>query len=173
MDYNQFLKAFHTLLWLEGGYVYDYHDRGGETKFGVTERVFERYKKEMGMPWNHGIEDISLYEAQLIYQDWYFRAPKFDKLPSEFSYFCFIGGVNIGTFPMTVLLQNTLDVKPDGVIGPITEAAAKRKCTVENLMILARELRDYYQRLSQFPRYGRGWLKRIDYTLYRIGKDVE
>ena len=71
MNIEQFLNE---LIQREGGYVNDPTDRGGATKYGITEAVARAngYKGHM--------KDLPLDTAKAIYKKQYWTSPRFDQV---------------------------------------------------------------------------------------------
>lgn len=107
----------------EGGYVDHPADRGGPTKFGITEAVARAggYHGQM--------QDLPESTARRIYTDRYFRAPGFD-LVASYSTLLAVEltdtGVNMGPKTAIKFLQRCLnafnndpesDIVVDGIIG--------------------------------------------------------
>lgn len=129
-DLEAELKA---LIKREGGYVDHPSDKGGPTKFGITEAVARRYGYKGAM--QHLPEDT----ARAIYRKQYWEEPRFfevaavaQRLAAEL----FDTGVNMGPRVQIVWLQRWLnglnrrgrdyaDITADGVIGPATMGALK------------------------------------------------
>ena len=150
-----FLTAFEKLLKHEGGFSNHKDDRGGATRYGVTEVV----AREAGY---HGdMRELPLDLAQRIYKDRYWDAVQAESLPPDVRYIVFDGAVNSGVVQSAKWLQRACGVKDDGVIGPQTIRAAnalhpeglKRKMLAQRLRFMAT--------LANWPAFGRGWANRI------------
>lgn len=114
-----FQKAIPKLLVLEGGYVNNLADKGGETKFGITKRTYPHLD----------IANLKIEEAIEIYKRdfWIFD----DVSSQEIADKLFDIVVNVGIRAGTALLQRSLRyvgqrVKVDGMLGPRTLAATNR-----------------------------------------------
>lgn len=119
------------LLKVEGGYVNDPNDRGGETNWGVTIAV----ARENG--YTGPMRDMTREQALDIYRKQYFFRPNFDKvmtLSSAVAAELFDTGVNMGPAVAARFLQRSLnalnnqarhfpDLKIDGQIGNATLSA--------------------------------------------------
>lgn len=107
----------------EGGYVNDPADRGGATKYGITQAV-ARANGYMG-----DMRDLPLDTAREIYKREYAVKPGFADFPSQVAAELFDTGVNMGTAKATEFLQravNALDgagIAVDGKMGPATRGA--------------------------------------------------
>ena len=131
MNIEQYLDE---LIKREGGYVNNPADRGGATKFGITEAVARAsgYKGNM--------KDLPLEVAKAIYRKNYWTAPRFDQVnivSSAVAEELLDTGVNCGTGFAKPLLQRALnllnnngkagwpDLSVDGIYGPATLNALK------------------------------------------------
>ncbi|MGB9879036.1 MAG: glycosyl hydrolase 108 family protein [Candidatus Pelagibacter ubique] len=124
------------ILEVEGGYVNDPRDPGGETKFGICKRSYP----------NIDIKNLSIEKAMEIYKNNYWdKLPK--KLPFSVAFVIFDTAVHIGNDTAVALMKN---VKYDPVEDRI-------KFTMKYLSL--RE--EYYTKLKNFDYFGRGWIRRI------------
>ncbi|MCM1961341.1 glycosyl hydrolase 108 family protein [Acinetobacter pittii] len=131
-------KYLDELIKREGGYVNNPADRGGATKYGITEAVSRAngYKGNM--------KDLPIDVAKAIYRKQYWIEPRFDQVNSISSAVAeelLDTGVNCGTSFAKPLLQRALnllnnqgkagynDLKVDGVYGPATLNALKTYLT--------------------------------------------
>lgn len=150
-----FSTAFEKLLKHEGGFSNHKDDRGGSTRYGVTEAV----AREAG--YRGDMRELPLDLAQRIYKDRYWDAVQAESLPPDVRYIVFDGAVNSGVIQAARWLQRASGVKDDGIIGPQTIRASnamhpdalKRK-------ILAQRLR-FMATLANWPAFSRGWANRI------------
>jgi lysozyme family protein len=136
----------------EGGYVDHPADRGGATRWGITEAVARR------QGYTGDMRALPRSDAAAIYKRLYWFSPRFDavaerapKLAAEM----FDTGINMGTGTSTGFLQRALnalnregrdypDLKLDRAIGPATLAAldaflAKRGKAAEAVLLKAVE----------------------------------
>ncbi len=146
-----FDKAFEVIIGAEGGYVNDPQDPGGETKFGISKRSYPALD----------IANLTLDEAKNIYRTEYWVSAQCDKMPWPLSLFVFDCAVNQGVVVAEKLLQKSLDVAQDGIIGKRTLAAIGRADQAElgSLFLADRALR--YVGTRNFDVYGRGWFRRL------------
>jgi lysozyme family protein len=145
-------RLIDELIDREGGYVNHPADRGGPTRFGITEAVARAHG------YTGVMTSLPREEAAAIYRRLYWLRPKFDavaerspKLAAEL----FDTGANMGPAVATTFLQRALtalnrngqdypDLVPDGRVGPATLAAldsffAKRGSTGETVLLRAIE----------------------------------
>ncbi|CAM0702590.1 TPA: glycoside hydrolase family 108 protein [Acinetobacter baumannii] len=131
MNIEQYLEE---LIKREGGYVNNPADRGGATKYGITQAV----ARENG--WNGNMKDLPLEFAKSIYKKQYWLEPRFDQvnaLSPSVAEELLDTGVNCGPNFAKPLLQRALnllnnqgkagwpDLKVDGVYGSATLGALK------------------------------------------------
>jgi lysozyme family protein len=83
---SYFDAAFGMIVGVEGGYVNDPQDPGGETKYGISKR---RYP-------NEDIANLTLERAKFLYQRDYWAANGCDKLPWTEAFLVFDSAVNGG-----------------------------------------------------------------------------
>ena len=119
------------LIEREGGYVNHPADRGGPTRFGITEAVARAHGYRGAM------SALPQEEAEAIYLRLYWTRPKFNEVAKRSSRIAaelFDTGANMGPAVAATFLQRALtalnrngsdyrDLVPDGRIGPITLAA--------------------------------------------------
>ena len=106
--------AIEFVLNMEGGYTLDPKDPGGETKYGISKKAYPLLD----------IKNLTVEAAKEIYKRDYWQECHCDELPSAFAISVFDTAVNQGTGKAKRLLQITLDVDVDGIIGNKTIAAA-------------------------------------------------
>lgn len=131
MNIEQYLDE---LIKREGGYVNNPSDRGGATKYGITEAVAR------ANGFNGNMKDLPLDVAKAIYRKNYWTAPRFDQvnvISSLVAEELLDTGVNCGTGFTKPLLQRALnllnnqgkagfpDLVIDGVYGSTTLGALK------------------------------------------------
>ncbi|WP_288501712.1 glycosyl hydrolase 108 family protein [uncultured Acinetobacter sp.] len=127
-------KYIDDLIKREGGYVNNPNDRGGATKFGITEAV----ARTNGFKGN--MKDLPLETAKAIYHKNYWSSPRFDQvntLSPSIAEELLDTGVNCGVAFAKPLLQRALnllnnqgkggwpDLAVDGTYGSATLGALK------------------------------------------------
>lgn len=117
----------------EGGYVNDPADPGGATNHGVTLGTLRRLGLDLtgdGRVTEADVRRLSRAEAERIFVEHFFRRPRIADLPEVLQASVFDMYVNAGANAVKVLqrLLNEMggDLVVDGVIGPMTVAAAHR-----------------------------------------------
>lgn len=157
------------LLRLEGGYVDDPEDPGGETNMGITMRTFRQCSHALlGIePTSENLKGLTGAQAGIVYRSHFwnpmqgnaFALQELANLVCDFY-------VNAGTHA-TSLLQMVLNgmgahVVVDGILGvaSVQALAALDSVSVYKQYRLGR-IR-YYERLGEkYPAFLKGWLNRV------------
>ena len=162
MAQENYEKCLETILHHEGGYVNHPKDPGGETNLGVTKRVYEEWGGEKDM------KDLTVDDVAPIYKKNYWDRVKGDDLPSGLDLCVFDFGVNAGTGRAAKYLQNMIGTTADGAIGPATLRAVANYVESEGIETAVRNYQEvrqsYYEQLSTFDTFGRGWTRRVNET---------
>ena len=115
----------------EGGFVDDPDDPGGATNFGVTIGTMRRLGIDLnryGHVDSRDVRALTAAQAVDIYVQHYFVTPRIAQLPQVLHASVFDMYVNAGSNAIKVLqrllTQMGFACRPDGVIGPVTIAAA-------------------------------------------------
>ena len=154
-NYDKCLKA---ILHHEGGYVNHPKDPGGETNLGVTKRVYEEHGGTKDM------KDLTVEDVAPIYIKGYWDKMKGDDLPGGLDLCVFDFGVNAGPGRSAKYLQKMIGTVADGGIGPNTLKAVEAYVSehgIEKSIDNFQEARQkYYEGLSTFSTFGKGWTRR-------------
>ena len=126
-------KSLEVILHHEGGYVNHPKDPGGETNMGVTKRVYEDFGGTKDM------KDLTHEDVEPIYKKNYWDRAKF--------------------------IQRLVNTTVDGGIGPNTLGKIKEyvdhyglEQTISSYALMRQ---NYYESLSTFDTFGRGWTRRV------------
>jgi len=162
MAQENWQECLETILHHEGGYVNHPKDPGGETNLGVTKRVYEEFGGTKDM------RDLTVEDVEPIYKKNYWDRIKADELPSGLDLAVFDWAVNSGTGRAAKKLQSMIGTVADGGIGPNTLRTLNDyidehglETTIENY---AEVRQDFYESLSTFETFGRGWTRRNEET---------
>lgn len=147
---NNFQTAIDILFKLEGGYVNDADDPGGETKYGISKKSFP----------DVDIPHLTYTDAQAIYLKWFWTPLKCDQLIWPLSCYVFDMGVNSGNAQAIKTLQKTLGITVDGIIGQQTISSAN-KASDETIALFLANRQKFYEDLPQYSKFGQGWTKRL------------
>lgn len=113
------------VLGREGGYVNHPADSGGPTNYGVTQRTYTDWLSSRGRAWRD-VRGLTIAEARQIYRDMYWTPARCDDLHPHVRDIHFDAAINHGVRRAALLLQESVAVNRDGIIGPVTLAAARR-----------------------------------------------
>lgn len=110
---SNFEKCFEKLILIEGGYVNDSYDSGGETKYGITKNT-ARKNGYMG-----SMKDLPLSVAKDVYKKNYWDINKLDEINNEnIQEEIFDTGVNCGTSTAIKFIQKAFNILSPG--SPLT-----------------------------------------------------
>lgn len=164
MAKDNFNRCLEIILHHEGGYVNHPKDPGGRTNLGVTQRVYEEW---IGHPVSEAImKGLTVDHVRALYKAKYWAVVKADELPAGLDLCVFDFGVNAGPGRAVRYLQRMVGAVEDGQIGPRTISLVQQYIrgvgAVEAVQRYQDARRGYYRKLSTFPTFGRGWLRRVD-----------
>lgn len=145
-------SAFDLLMNIEGGYVDDPNDKGGKTKYGISQKSYPFID----------IASLTIDKAKEIYKRDYWDRCKCDFLPDALSVAVFDFAVNSGVKTSIKILQQALGVKADGIIGNQTIGAANRLPLRKVLDDFMWRRLLYLIKLKDFKYFGGGWTNRVD-----------
>jgi len=155
-------KCLETILHHEGGYVNHPKDPGGETNLGVTKRVYEEHGGTKDM------KDLLVEDVAPIYKKGYWDKMKGDDLPGGLDLCVFDFGVNAGPGRAAKFLQQMIGTTVDGGIGPNTlakvEEYVRENGETESVEKYQSMRQKYYEQLSTFATFGKGWTRRVEET---------
>jgi len=144
----------------EGGFADHPQDPGGATMMGITRATLSDWR---GYQVSEAeVRALTRAEAEAIYRARYWGPLRCDELPRGVDLMVFDFGVNAGPARSARLLQTALGVAADGIIGPVTLAAARHADVPALLERMARAREAYYRSLETFPTFGKGWLRRTE-----------
>lgn len=148
MNFEQAVE--HILKW-EAGYVDDPDDKGGETNFGISKRSYPKLD----------IKNLDKDDAKEIYERDYWIPCSCDKLPGPIALLVFDTAVNMGKNRAIEILQESVGVNTDGIIGPNTLKSVQ-SIDVKDLAVeyCSRKMK-VYTSLSGWVKYGFGWSRRL------------
>ena len=174
-NYEECLKM---ILHHEGGYVNHPKDPGGETNLGVTKRVYVEWCMKEGYNVKD-MKDLEVKDVAPIYRKNYWDRIKADELPSGLDLCVFDFGVNAGTGRSAKYLQTLIGTVADGGIGPNTLRAldefisAQEYGVKDTILKFQAERQNYYESLSTFDTFGKGWTRRVEETTQSAMNMVE
>lgn len=156
---SNYEHCLELILHHEGGYVNHPKDPGGETNLGVTKRVYEEWGGTKDM------KDLTVEDVAPIYEKNYWGRVKGDDLPAGLDLCVFDFAVNAGPGRAAKYLQRMIGTTVDGGIGPNTLRAVHNYIEEEGLEAAIntyqKNRQSYYEKLSTFETFGRGWTRRV------------
>lgn len=170
---KNFAKAMEHELHYEGGYANDPDDPGGVTLQGVTQRVYDGYRRRRGLqirPLTKAMLGTAEWKRERgeIYRLQFANAIRFDDLAGGVDLVMLDGAINSGPAQATKWLQRALAAAgvyhgaPDGDLGESTLDAVRQHPDHDRLIadVLSRRL-GMLQSLRTWWKFGDGWSKRI------------
>lgn len=158
-------KALVKVFGVEGGYIHDADDPGGETKFGICKRSYP----------NVNIKALTIEQASEIYRKDYWNPLKLDQVKNQtIAEELFDTAVNCGVGTAARIAQVAInltnypepDIEVDGKIGPVTMANINnhKAPTAFYKALNGLQFVHYMKIVERNPKqekYFRGWLKRV------------
>ena len=157
MDIDYFEIGFKEVIAAEGGYSDDPNDSGGKTKFGISQKAYP----------DLDIAALTLADAKAIYKRDYWDKIKGDLLHYPLNIYVFDCAVNQGVGTAIKLLQKTVGVPQDGILGTATLSAVRTGRGSANDFLSYRAVA--YTGTRGADIYLRGWLKRL-FVLAGLGR---
>lgn len=159
-----FDEAYPFILKEEGGFVNDPSDSGGATNRGVTQVTYDAFRESMGHD-KRAVQYLTKDETKKIYSR-IWEACKADQLPMGLNLVHFDFAVNAGNRQAAKILQRTVEVNDDGIIGPKTMAKVAA-ADPETAIVMYSELRrNFYRSLASARpkdlKFLKGWLLRTN-----------
>lgn len=155
-----FDKSLALVLKSEGGYSNNPRDKGGVTMRGVTQAVYDDWRRRNGLE-PRSVKNIEMVEIVAIYRSGYWNPIRADDLPSGVDYCLFDFAFNSGVLRAARYLQQAVGVQVDGMIGPQSVKAAKAADARELIDRICDDRLAFLRRLSNFDAFGRGWTRRV------------
>jgi lysozyme family protein len=147
----------------ERGTVNHPDDPGGLTKDGLTQAVYDGYRRRWRLP-QQSVREAAPTEIKAIFKSQYWDVMRCDALPPGIDLVVFDFGINSGPGRAIRYLQAALGLKQDGVIGNITLAAAREayeRDDDDDVIDAYMASRNAFLRaLKTFRVFGKGWMNR-------------
>lgn len=162
-----FKEYFPHLIKLEGGYVNDKNDKGGKTKYGITEDVWKRFGDA-----SKSIQDITIDDAEKITKSQYWDKVKGDDIISQsVAEVIADWAYNSGVSTALKYAQRIVNVEDDGKIGPKTLQAINKFNSKELFEQLKSKRESFYRAIvfnnpSQ-SKFLKGWLNRNNSFVFK------
>lgn len=159
---DRFVRFIERVLEHEGVDADDPRDPGGKTRWGISQRTYPHLN----------IATLTREQAIALYRRDAWTPIRGDALPEAIAFQVLDSAVNHGVLRAVGWLQQALGVRVDGVVGPVTRAAAVGADPVALILAYNAARLDFYVRLRTFPAFGRGWTRRIAANLRFAAQDL-
>ncbi len=172
MPSTAFQSALPFILSWEGGYVNNPADRGGATNKGVTQKVYDDWRKGQGKA-ARDVRQLEDSEVQAIYESGYWLPPRCNLLGTPLDLAQFDTAVNMGVGRAVQFLQRAVGAGVDGNFGPGTQKCVA-DCDPGTALVNycnAREAfyRSIVQRNPSQQIFLKGWLNRLNALRKKLG----
>lgn len=169
MAADGFSRSLPSVLAYEGGKVDNPKDPGGRTNQGVTQKVYDSYRRSAKKP-TQDVYKMTAAERDAIYKRQYWDVVQGDKLPAGVDFVVFDGAVNSGPSQSVKWLQRSIGVTADGILGLITLDAVARIDDIDELVDqIVNRREDFLRSLKTFKTFGKGWISRTT-KVRQLGK---
>ena len=158
---QNYSRALALVLKWEGGFSNHPDDPGGATNRGITQAVYDAYRRRLGLS-TRSVKLLADDAMRDIYRKQYWLAVHGDELPGGLDYAAFDFAVNSGPGRAIKYLQMVLGVTADGVIGQITLRAAEESDPAVVIAGLCDRRLFFLKNLSTWASFGKGWKNRVD-----------
>lgn len=174
MSSKSFPQSLQLVLAHEGGFVNHPADPGGATNKGVTQKVYDTYRRSMKLA-TRSVKSITKAEVEDIYRNQYWGKIDGDALPAGIDYAVFDYAVNSGVGKAIKDLQRTVrawanrlgdvaNIRVDGVIGQATIAAVCDAANIDEAAFiesLCDRRMSFLKSLKTYGTFGKGWKRRV------------
>lgn len=158
----------------EGGFVNHPKDPGGATNKGVTQAVYNAYRRNKGLD-ERSVRQITAAEINDIYRNQYWNVAGCNLLPAGLDYAVFDYAVNSGPGRAIKDLQRTINsvgnqlglvvkVAVDSDFGQATLDASNACMNVDEKAFIeayCNRRMDFLHSLKTFSTFGKGWTRRV------------
>lgn len=151
-----FDDAVEFVLTVEGGESDDSHDDGGLTRYGISSVA-------------HPDVDVSTLTREgaiELYRHRYWEPVRCDEMPNPLRLAIFDAAIQHGQTRAVKLLQKSLRIAADGIIGPQTLSALGRASWDDLLVRFLAKRVGFYVEHPDWPVFGFGWSRRM-FLLYQ------
>ena len=147
---GDFQHCIDRILAEEGGQSNHPADPGGLTKFGISQHAYPTLD----------MAHLTLADAEALYRRDYWQPIQGDSLPPGLDLLMLDCAVNQGVVTAIRLLQQSLQIRDDGLLGPKTLTAAE-VAMPDVLDAFAAERALRYEFNKNEATFGRGWYRRL------------
>lgn len=162
---NTFGKAMDFVFKWEGGLCEDAADAGGITNYGVCLRFLKSIKPDAS---RDDIIHMSSEQAKDIFYNEFWLRCNCDQIPDKIAFALFDTAINLGCKQAVKLLQRTIGVKDDGIIGIVTINECNDRVEEQDAVVDAflKKRTQFYRDLANKKHsqqvFLNGWLNRVN-----------
>lgn len=143
----------------EGEYANHPADRGGPTKFGITQKTLSDWR---GAPVTESdVRQLTRDEARLIYLSRYWNPVRGDELPPGVDLVLFDAAVHMGVGRAVRMAQKIVGASADGVVGRQTLAAIRGFPAEELIRRFCEDRLAFLRTLPNWETFKVGWQRRV------------
>lgn len=169
----RFKECLKFVLKWEGGYSEHPNDPGGATMKGITQSVYDSWRKSKGLPTRH-VRNITDDEVEAIYWEKYWQPLRCSELPAPLDLVCFDSGVNCGIGRAARWLRAALGMPAATTVTPEVIAKVKQHKNIAALAKAVCDLREqHYINISnanpKLKVFLKGWLNRLNDLRKQVG----
>jgi len=164
-QYKLFYYALSWHLKHEGRWSNHPADPGGFTYAGISQVAHPNWHG-----WQYLLDngDIPDNVIAAFYDSLFWRPMMCDSMPPALAFYLFDTACLLGTPKATYLIQNAINITPDGVMGPITLQAIRNQDTKTILSKLHANRIAYHSKVvKEYPNlkvFYKGWIRRANLT---------
>jgi len=168
-----FAEALLFVLRWEGGFVDHPADPGGATNKGVTQAVYDGWRKKQGQP-ARSVRQIEDAEMHAIYASGYWQAARCPVLAQPLDVVQFDTAVNMGVGRAVRFLQQAVGAVPvDGNFGPGTQRCVADCDPGDALVNYCNAREAFYRNLvvknPKLTVFQKGWMNRLNSLRKHVG----
>ena len=167
-----FQAAMPFVLRWEGGYVNHPNDPGGATNKGVTQKVYDDWRRQQGLA-VRDVRQLTDDEMHALYERGYWLPPRCNLLDTPLDQVQFDTAVNMGVGRAVRFLQQAVGAGVDGNFGPGTEKCVANCDTGTALVAYCNAREAYYRSLAQrnpkLAVFLKGWMNRLNSLRKHVG----
>lgn len=147
----------------EGGYSRDQNDPGNWTggKVGVGELLGTKWGIAANTYGHLDIPNLTIDDAAAIYRRDFLTPIRAELFRDGVAFQLLDFAVNSGPRRALIEFQKAIGVKPDGIIGPITQARAESMPEGDIIKLILAQRIDFMRKLPNWRHHGNGWMGRI------------
>ncbi len=157
---STYSKTMRQIAIFEGGYVNHPKDPGGATNFGITQAVYDAYRKSKKLS-QQSVKSISSAEVEDIYKTRYADKIRYFDLPEGVDFAVMDAAVNSGVSRGSRWLQRAVGAVADGKVGNQTIEATQAADALKTIKKIYQTRSSFLHSLKIFSTFGKGWMRRL------------